>query len=62
MKIERNISAASKIDVPDMPLQLLEGSAPLLPARLVHATYLAAIALATLGWLWLIGWILLQLF
>lgn len=61
MKIERNISAESRVDDPDMPLQLLAGSAPLLPARLVHAAYLAAIALATLGWLWLIGWILLQL-
>jgi hypothetical protein len=61
MKIERNISAESRVDDPDMPLQLLAGSAPLLPARLVHAAYLAAIALATFGWLWLIAWILFRL-
>jgi len=30
--------------------------------RLVHAVYLAAIAVATLGWLWCIVWLALQLF
>ena len=60
MKAERNISAESRVNDP-APLQLLAGSAPWLPARLVHAVYLAAIALATLGWLWLIAWIVIEL-
>jgi hypothetical protein len=51
MKPERNVSAESK---PNIPLHLAE-PAPLLPVRFVHAVYLAAIALATLGWLCLIA-------
>jgi hypothetical protein len=29
--------------------------------RIVHASYLAAIGLAMVGWLWLIAWCALQL-
>lgn len=54
MKAERNVSAGSKRNDPNVPLHSAE-PAPLLPVRLVHAVYLAAIALATLGWLWFIA-------
>ncbi len=60
MKAERNITAKSEVIDPNIPLQLA-GSVPLLAVRLVHAGYLAVITLATLGWLWLIVWIVLQL-
>jgi hypothetical protein len=54
MKAERDVSAKSKLNDPKIPLHSAE-PAPLLSVRLVHAIYVASIALATLGWLWLIA-------
>ena len=54
MKAERDVSAKSKLNDPNIPLHSAE-PAPLLSVRLVHAIYVASIALATLGWLWLIA-------
>lgn len=54
MKAERDVSAKPKLKNPNVPLHSAE-PAPLLSVRLVHAIYLASIALATLGWLWLIA-------
>jgi hypothetical protein len=54
MKAKRDVSAKSKLNDPTIPLHSAE-PAPLLSVRLVHAIYVASIALATLGWLWLIA-------
>lgn len=61
-KVERTAFAKSKLIDPGPAFQLAE-SAPA-PARkysLVCSIYLAAIAVATLGWLWVIAWTGLQL-
>jgi hypothetical protein len=62
MRVERNLSAKSKVAGQNT---LLQSAAPArLPALrhgLAHVVYIAAIAVATLGWLWLIVWIALEL-
>jgi hypothetical protein len=61
MKVERDIFAESTVTAQNMPLQPVERPVSGRRQRLVRAVYLAAIASATLGWLWLIAWIALQL-
>ena len=57
MKAERNVAAD-----PNAPLQSLRPvSLPGRRSRLVISGYVAAIALTTLGWLWLITWIAFRL-
>ena len=60
MNVERKVSAESKVTYQDIPLQSAK-PAPRRSSRLVLAGYVAAIVLATLGWLWLIAWIALRL-
>jgi hypothetical protein len=62
MKVERDVFAESRVAGQNMPLQSAEPT-PLSARRygLVRAIYLAAIAVATFGWLWLIAWIAFQL-
>jgi len=60
---ERNVSAESKVPDQNVPLQSPEPTpSPAWRSRLALAGYVAAIALATLGWLWLIAWIAFKLF
>jgi len=62
MRVERSVSAKPKAANQNNRRPSAE-PAPL-PARrhgLAQVIYVAAIALATLGWLWLIGWIALKL-
>ena len=62
MKAERNLAADSKVTNPNAPLQSLRpASLPGRRSRLVLSGYVAAIALTTLGWLWLITWIAFRL-
>jgi hypothetical protein len=62
MRVERHLSAKAKVAGQHTRLQSA-GPAPLTAPRhgLAQVIYIAAIALATLGWLWLIGWIALTL-
>jgi hypothetical protein len=62
VKVERDVFAESEVTDQDRPFQSAEDAAP--SARsysLVGAVYLAAIGVATIGWLWLIAWIAMQL-
>jgi hypothetical protein len=62
MKVERNVSARSKVTDQNAPLQSAEPMPlPALRHGLAPVVYIAAIAAATLGWLWLIVWIALKL-
>jgi hypothetical protein len=62
MRVERNDSAKSKVTDQNTPLQSAEPAPlPALRYSLAHAAYIAAIAVATLGWLWLMAWIALKL-
>lgn len=62
MRVERDVSAKSKIANRNTRHASLK-AAPLPPQRhgLAHVIYVAATAVATLGWLWFIGWIALKL-
>jgi hypothetical protein len=63
MIVERNVSAKSKLAA-DQTKRLRSAEPAPLPAprhRLAPVIYIAAIAVATLGWLWFIGWIALKL-
>jgi len=52
MKTQRNRSVESKVADQNIPLQSPEPAPlPTLRSRLVYAVYIAAIAVATLGWL-----------
>jgi hypothetical protein len=44
-----------------VPDDACTGKVPERKYTVVHAIYLAAIGVATLGWLWLIAWCALQL-
>jgi hypothetical protein len=62
VKVERDVFAESEVTDQDRPFQSAEDAGP--SARsysLVRAVYLAAIGVATIGWLWLIAWIAMQL-
>lgn len=63
MKIERDVLAESRVTGQNMPLQFAESAAPVSRRRynLSRAIYVAAIAIAMLGWLWLLAWIATQL-
>jgi hypothetical protein len=61
-KVERDVFAESEVTDQNRPFPSAEDAAP--SARsysLVRAVYLAAIGVATIGWLWLIAWIAMQL-
>jgi hypothetical protein len=62
VKVERDTFASPQLTAESMPLHEVE-SAPVSGRRnsLMRTVYLAAIAVATLGWLWLIAWIARQL-
>jgi hypothetical protein len=62
MRVERDVSVKSKIANRNPRLPSAE-AAPLPAIRhgFAHVIYVAATAVATLGWLWLIGWIALKL-
>jgi hypothetical protein len=62
VKVERDVFAESEVTDQGRPFPSAEAAAP--SARsysLVRAVYLAAIGVATIGWLWLIAWIAMQL-
>jgi hypothetical protein len=61
-KAKRDVLPSSRVIGQNAPLQS-EEPAPVSARKynLMRTVYIAAIALATLGWLWLIGWIALQL-
>jgi hypothetical protein len=62
MRAERNVSAKSEVTNQNTPLQSAEPApSPALKSRLVLAVYVAAIAVATIGWLSLIAWTALKL-
>jgi hypothetical protein len=60
MRAERNVSAKSEVAKQDNRRPPAE-PAPVQRHGLARAIYIAAIAVATIGWLWLIGWIALKL-
>jgi hypothetical protein len=48
----------------DVNIPTADAGAKMVPARqggIVRAVYLAAIGIATIGWLWLITWVALKL-
>jgi hypothetical protein len=59
--IKRNVSAKSEVIDQNTPRSAEPAPSPALRYRLARATYFAAIAVATLAWLWLIAWIALKL-
>jgi hypothetical protein len=59
MKVER-MFAEPRVTGQNIPPQSAQ-NAPTWRYSLVRAVYFAAIGVATLGWLWLIAWIALQL-
>jgi hypothetical protein len=62
MRVERNVSAKSKVaNQNPRPPSAEPAPLPALRHGLAHVVYVAATAVATLGWLWLIGWIALKL-
>jgi hypothetical protein len=62
MKIERDVFGESSLTDRNPQFQSA-APAPLLNRRysLVRAIYIAVLAAATLGWLWLIAWIAVKL-